>query len=279
MDQSALTTTLLASQRVNASAALWVASRSGRTRLARLWQDGSAKIRLPAPEDASLQAILINTASGLTGGDRIRWEADAGEGTDVVLTTQACEKAYRAGAGHASVAVRLSLREGARLAWLPQETIVFDGAALRRTIEADLAPGSRLLLAEAAIFGRRAMGETVNRAIFRDRWRIRRDGRLVHAEDLALGPGMAEQLGRGGVAGGGEAVASVLCVADDAEALLPEARALLGDAGGASFWSFAGSGKLLARVVDRDGYHLRKRLVPLLRLLNGGADLPKVWSI
>ncbi|TIM59883.1 MAG: urease accessory protein UreD, partial [Mesorhizobium sp.] len=49
--------------------------------------------------------------------------------------------------------------------------------------------------------------------------------------------------------------------------------------GDASVWSVKKSGKLLARLFAEDGYQLRKRLVPLVELLNGRAGLPKLWSL
>ncbi|RVD38444.1 urease accessory protein UreD, partial [Mesorhizobium sp. M4A.F.Ca.ET.020.02.1.1] len=75
------------------------------------------------------------------------------------------------------------------------------------------------------------------------------------------------------------AVATLLMVSPQAEAFLDPARAIIGDAGGASVWTVNQSGKLLARLFAEDGYRLRKRLVPLVELLNGRAGLPKLWSL
>ena len=269
----------LSTQRVDARGRLVVRQSEGRTRLARLYQDGAAKIRMPTVVADPLEAILINTAGGLTGGDRIAWQMEAEAGARVTLTTQACEKLYRSRSGRAEVAVTLRGDEGARIAWLPQETIVYDGSAFSRRLDVDLAAGAEALILEATVFGRLAMGERVDRAMFRDRWRVRREGRLVHAEDFSLGPDIDTTLGRSAVAGGAIAVATVLLVAEGAEDFLAAAREIIGEAGGASAWTVAGSGKLLARLVSKDGYLLRQRLAPLIGLLNGQAGLPKVWSI
>lgn len=266
-------------QRVAGRASLDIKAAAGRSRLARLFEEGAAKIRMPAPETDAFEAVLINTAGGLTGGDRLAWEIDVGRGASAVVTTQACEKIYRAGADRAEVGARLRIGEAGRLAWLPQETIVFDRAAFARTLEADLAAGGSLLMLESTLFGRLARGERVASGAFRDRWRVRRGGRLVHAEDFALGPDIARTLGRSAVAGGGTAVATILLIADDAERHLDAARAIAGADGGASSWPVAGTGKLLARLVAGDGYRLRQRLVPLVELLNGRAGLPKTWSL
>ncbi|MHB2266920.1 urease accessory protein UreD [Aliihoeflea sp. PC F10.4] len=265
-------------QRVRADGRLSVRKIDGRTRLHRLFQEGAAKIRFPAPESAALEAVLINTAGGLTGGDRVAWAVDAAADTALSLTTQACEKIYRADSGRAQVEVALKAATGARLSWLPQETILFDGAALSRRLDIDLAADASALILEATIFGRQAMGESVERAIFHDRWRVRRAGRLVHAEDFRIGPDVAAQLSHPAIAGGGRAVATLLFIDSRAEEMLAPARALTGEAGGVSFWNVGRTGKLLARIVAEDGYALRQRLLPLVRLLNGQAGLPKIWT-
>lgn len=268
----------LAAQRVAARGELVVGFDRGRTCLRRLHQRGAAKIRFPRLADASLEAVLINTAGGLTGGDRLDWDVEAGPAASVTLTTQACEKIYRAQSGRAEVSVRLRAGPGSRLNWLPQETIVFDRSAFSRRLDVDLAQDASALLVEATIFGRTAMGESVQRCLFRDRWRVRCGGALVHAEDFAIGPHAAQALARRAVAGGGVATATVLMISPDAETRLDAARGVVGADGDASFWTVGATGKLLARLVAGDGYALRKRLVPLLELLNRQAALPKVWS-
>ncbi len=266
-------------QRVSARGALSVRRRDGKTCLERLYQEGAAKIRLPARGDGPLEAILLNTAGGLTGGDRLAWDVEAGEDTAVTVTTQACEKVYRAEAGHAEISGKISGKAGTRIAWLPQETIVYDRSALRRRLDVELAEDAEALIVEAIIFGRRAMGETVRTAMFRDRWRVRCGDRLVHAEDFAIGPSVETTIGRQAGLGGGAAFATVLLVAPSAAARLGAVRTIVEDAGGASAWQVGSTGKLLARLVATDGYALRERLVPLVAMLNGQAGLPKTWSL
>ncbi|WP_445206963.1 urease accessory protein UreD [Aminobacter sp. Piv2-1] len=269
----------MSSQRVAATGRLEVQWRDGRSRLSRLFQEGAAKIRLPDTGAGPLEAVLINMAGGLTGDDRIAWEAAIGAKARASLTTQACEKVYRALAGRAEVDVRLSVGEGGFLGWLPQETIVFDRAAFSRRLDVDLAPGAEALIVEATIFGRSAMGERARYGTFRDRWRIRQGGRPVHAEDLAVGPDIEATLSRPASAGGRIAFATLLLVSERGEQMLEAARKIIGDDGGASFWTVGETGKLLARLCAEDGYELRKRLMPLVALLNGQAGLPRLWSL
>jgi urease accessory protein len=274
----------LATQRVKGEGGLEVGVVDGLTRIRRLYQQGAAKIRLPEKAEGPLEAVLINTAGGMTGGDRLDWSFGIGPDASAVFTTQACEKAYRASHGEATIRTRIEVAAGGRLAWLPQETILYDRSALDRRLDIDLASGATALVVESAIFGRRAMGEIVGSARYRDAWRIRMAGQLLHAENMAFSGDVAALLGRAAVTGSATAVATVLFVAPFFADHLDAVRALLGDSGSASAWTMVGdregqNGKLLARLVAKDGYDLRRRLVPVLELLNGRAGLPKVWSL
>jgi urease accessory protein len=262
-------------QRAFGSAHLAVKTGNGRTRIDTLYQEGCAKILLPEIDDRSLEAVMINTSGGLTGGDEMRWRFDVADDCRAQVTTQACERIYKASAGTTDVASILEVGERASLAWLPQETILFEGSALKRTLTVDLAETSRALIVEPVVFGRKAMGEDVQNCLFRDRWRIRREGRLIHAEDFTIGPDTASMLSRPALLGGMRTMATVLLLDADAERHFEPSREIVGTKGGVSFWS----GKLLARLVDGDAYSLRKRLVPLIELLNEKAGVPKVWSI
>ncbi len=119
-------------QRAAGAGRIAVKAEAGVTGLARLYQDGCAKIRLPTDHAArSLEAVLINTSGGLTGGDRMSWRVEAEAGAALTLTTQACEKVYRARDGRAEATVSLNAAAGARIDWLPQETILFFADDLR----------------------------------------------------------------------------------------------------------------------------------------------------
>jgi len=263
-------------QRAAGAGRIAVKAEAGGTRLARLYQDGCAKIRLPTdPAARGLEAVLINTSGGLTGGDRMGWRVEAGAGAALTVTTQACEKVYRARDGRAEVAVALNAEAGARIDWLPQETILFDGASLSRALQADLAADARLLAVEAVVLGRTAMGETVRRGALRDRWRIRRAGRLVFADDLRFEGPVSEIAALAPTLAGGRAFASLLLVADDVQRFLTPVRRAIGAAGGAS----AFDGKLFARIVAGDGLALRRALLPAIAALRDGEHPPRVWRL
>ncbi|NRQ15875.1 urease accessory protein UreD [Ensifer sesbaniae] len=253
----------------------------GQSRIAELYQEGCAKIRLPKTFDASMEAVLINSSGGLTGGDRIVWEVAAGAGTDVTVTTQACEKIYKASADTVAVATRIEVAAGARVDWLPQETILFDHASLSRSLDVELAADATFLAVEAVLLGRKAMGEVVHAGLFRDRWRVRVEGKLLHADNLALSGEIASLGQRRAVLDGASAFATLLYVGPDCEPLLPRLRSLLdGEAGaGISHFQVDGRDKLVARFVAPDGFALRKILIPIISHLRKQKTVPKVWVL
>ena len=241
----------------------------GRTILDRLHEDGCAKIRFPEPD----QAILINTAGGLTGGDDLSWSIVVPADGTVTITTQASEKIYRAiEPTVARVATRIVLGPSARLHWLPQETILFNHSAVERTFDIELSAGSSFLGVEAVVFGRAAMGEAMEHVRLHDRWRIWRDRRLVHAEDLRVDGSPKELLARAAIGAGNTAFATLLLFSEDAERFRDAVSNVVGEAGAAS----AFDGKLLARVATVDAYELRKTVIGAIAALSGGSALPKV---
>jgi urease accessory protein len=262
-------------QRARGEGRLATAVRDGRTEIATLYQDGCAKIRLPHTHDASLQAVLINTAGGLADGDAVRWSARAAAGSRLVLTTQACERVYRAlGDAPATVRTRLAAGPGARLDWLPQETILFEKARLDRQLDVELAADASFTAVEAVLLGREAMGETARGARLRDVWRIRRGGRLVHAEATRLTADPLERDGLSLLEGAG-AFATVVHIGGDAERRLAAVRALLTGRSGASV---VGE-RLVVRAVADSGLALRRIIAPVIAVLSGAGALPRLWSL
>lgn len=262
--------------RAQGSAFVSVARREARSELRGLRQSGSLKLLFPRCDRGPLQAVLVNTAGGVTGGDCFELRAEAQKDTALTLTTQAAERAYRAaGPQRGRIETRLSVAKGAQLNWLPQETILFDGCALDRRLRADLADGAGLLLVETLVFGRAAMGERVTAARFSDRIELRRAGRLLHLDAMRFDGDVAGLLDRPGIAGGAGAVSSVVLVRPDAAGHLDPIRAALPDTGGASL---VGDDMLLIRLLATDGFELRQTLVPILNRLTKNS-LPRPWMI
>ena len=249
----------------------------GRTALAGLHQSGAGRVRFPRPAgDDAPEAVLLNTAGGLTGGDRMSIEVALGAQCSATVTSAAAEKVYRALDGEAAVQVRLDVGEGAHLAWLPQPTILFDRSRLDRRTEVAISGNASFLAVETLIFGRAAMGEDVRHGACRDSWRVRRDGRLVFADTFLVDGEVASILDRGATLDGARAAAMLLWAAPDAPARLDEVRALVRDtacAAGASAWN----GLLVVRAIARDGASLQALLGPVITRLTG-RPLPRVWQ-
>lgn len=243
-----------------------------RTRLGDLRQEGSLRLLFPRPAGPALEAVALNTSGGLTGGDRLALDARAGPGARLVLTTQACERAYRAAGGYATVDVTLRAEAGARLDWLPQETILFEGSRLRRTLRLDLDPTATALLVEPVILGRLARGEALRDAAFRDRWEVRVGGRLAFADAVRLEGDVHALLDRPATGAGARALATVLLAGPGAAGHLRPLREM---AEGAA--SLVGDGLIVARLLAPDGFALRRRLLPLILALAG--RVPKVWTL
>jgi len=262
----------------------------GRTVRGRIEEEGFARVRFPRSgrRGRALEAVMINTGGGLAGGDASQSCLVAGRDAQLVVTTQAAEKIYRSDGATSRIEVELVAEASASLHWLPQSTIVFDGARVERSIVAKVATDARLLLVEPVILGRTARGERLSYGSLRDRWRVRRGGRLIYADGLQLDGDIAATLDRRATAGGWAAFATLLLVAPDAEARLDAVRGALGLAAGddgflpaelpdgldagASAWD----GMLSVRLLARDGAPLESAIRRVLGVLGVG-EVPRIW--
>jgi urease accessory protein len=251
-----------------------VHARDGVTRRGKLHESGSLRVRFPSPEAEGLSAVFVNTAGGVAGGDRFDIDITAGEDTALTLTTAAAEKIYRATDRPAELAISLRLASGAKLAWLPQETILFDRAKVSRRIDIDVADRASLLLCEMVVFGRAAMGERMMQGSFVDRWRVRLGGKLVYAETVRLEGDIGDKLARPAIGKGAAAIATALIVPGD-QALVERIREAADNFGGEVGLS-AWNGFAMARFCAQDAARLRADMVAVLSRA-GGPPLPRLW--
>jgi urease accessory protein len=264
-------------QRARGSGKIAAKYRQGQSALDRLYQQGCAKLRVPKTHSDALQGVLINSSGGLTDGDHIDWHARAGAGSHLVMTTQACERVYRSLGGPAHVATTLEIEAGARLDWLPQETILFDGSSLSRSLEVNLGGDAVFLGLEAVIIGRDAHGDAGDGAALADTWRVWREGRLVHAEATRLGAGDLKARGASSLLDGARAFGTLLYVASDAERKLGPLRTVLGPCATAGA-SLLGD-KLVLRAMAPSGYLLRKIMMPAIAALTRENTVPRLWML
>lgn len=261
-------------QRSRGEAAVRLRFGEGRARLVDLRQVGSAKVMLPRVGDIP-EIVFLNTSGGLTGGDRLAYSVALEGPLRAIATTQTAERAYRAGSGLARVDVSLHVGADGWLDWLPQETILFDAAALDRRTRIDLAPGAGCLALETVVLGRAAMGETVTKLRFRDRREIWSGQHPLHIEplslnDLSLSAGQV-------VLGGARAFASLVMVAPGLEDALGPLRTVLNEPG-VSAAASAYDGRLTLRAMAQDGWPLRKQIARALSVLRRNAVMPRVWQ-
>ncbi|MBA1156474.1 urease accessory protein UreD [Microvirga mediterraneensis] len=249
----------------------------GRTRPMRIEESGSMRIRLPKGQGSGLDAVLVNTAGGIACGDRFSVQVEVRSGATVTVATPAAEKVYRSDGPVAELVVDLKVAVEARLDWLPQETILFDRARLRRSLSVEMAENASLTLFEAVVFGREARAERIVDGLFEDRWRVRRGGRLVYADTLRLDGPIDDLLQKPVVGRGARVFATMIHAAPDAEARLDAAREHLSSvADGCDAAASAWNGLLAVRFCAMKVEALRSAAIPFL-LAFRGEPLPRVW--
>ena len=250
--------------------------REGRTRLRDLYQRDPCRVLFPAPEPGEPPlAVLLTTSGGVTDGDTLETAVEVGPRASAVATTQAAEKVYRAasGAEHCAIDVSLRLGEGAALEWLPQETIVFQGARLKRRTVADVVPGASLLACEMVVLGRAASGERFQSGLLLDSWSVRRTGKLVWTDALRV----EGETPHGAGFGAANALCTVIGVWDAPQARFEKARALLEAVEQVRAGVTMVNGVLVARLLG-EATAVREAAIGLLTTLRG-RRLPRVWHV
>lgn len=279
--------------------------RDGHTALQGLRQAGCLKARFPRPVSPGwLDVVTLNTSGGIAGGDALASSFQVQSGAKATIASQAAERFYRASHGSlpASVTTRIQVAAGGAAEWLPQETILFDRCALNRRLQIELAEDAWFLGVESLVFGRAAMGETVEQASLRDLIEVRRAGRILLHDAIRIDGAVATTLSRPAIADGARAVATLVHVSPDAEAALQPLREVLApyctplppsgrgrDAAaprvrahpptpnlqcGVSAWD----GMLVARMLVADSTSLRTAVASALQVLRSPRPLPRVWQ-
>lgn len=268
-------------QRAHGAARVTMKSRDGTAVIEGLRQEGCAKAILPRTDAPVPEVVFLNTAGGLTGGDRLLYALTLAAGLTAVATTQTAERAYAAGTGCADVEVSLAVGAGGWLDWLPQETILFDGSALDRRVTLDLGPGAGCLFLETVVLGRHAMGETVQGLRLRDQRMVTRQGVPLWSEPMALDSRAVSRAAGPAMLGGARAMATLVLVHPGAGDLLAPLRATL-DEEGVEAAASAFEGRLILRALAWDGLPLKRLTLRALATLRphlpSSGPLPRVWQ-
>ncbi|HWY60218.1 MAG TPA: urease accessory protein UreD [Terriglobales bacterium] len=242
-------------------------------------------IRIMFPRNGSRpveEAVVINTGGGVAGGDRLECSVAALPGASIAVTSQAAEKVYRALYEPAQVMTRLKAQESAKLAWLPQETIVFNRARLHRTTEIELFSGAELLALEWLVLGRAAHGEVVMGGNIVDSWRVKRDGRLIWADSFRITDEIFPHLDRKALLSNCKAIATLIYSGPQLDRRLEFLREIIASLG-CNCAATLVSGLIVVRFAAKESSDLKLALRSFLQQFelevgSGPFRVPKMWS-
>lgn len=259
------------------------ARRGQTTVLAHRAQRGPLALQKPLyPEGPSpCHAIVLHPPGGIAAGDALDIRCRLDGGAHALLTTPGAGKWYRSAGAEASQHLVVEVAEEACCEWLPQETILFDGARAVLDSEIRLAPGGRYLGWEVLVFGRSARGERLSRGSLRLATRLTEDGRVLWTERAALSGGDALFDAAPGFAG--RAVSATLLAAglDCPDDLLAALRAACATQPACGVTRLPRM--VLARCLGDSAEAVRAQLLRLWSLLRptfAGRDAvpPRIWA-
>lgn len=263
-------------QRATGRIILNVVSKSGQTICDNIHQSGAARVRFPLGLDHTPEAVLINTSGGMTDGDQFTVNVNVKEDAQIRVTSQANEKIYRSRGDYSIIDTKIEVANKAKLHWLPQETIIFNGGRLRRKADIDLHKGSELIAVEAIILGRSAMNETVLKGEIQEEWCVKLDNKLHFIDRTHLGPNIHSTFKALSIGQGFGALATILIFGENSTIWVRKLKELEG--GDDAFIGVSELGQLsLLRVLSRDGASLRETLLSVLNIINPQI-IPRVWA-
>jgi len=197
-------------QRANGFGRLVLGGSKKETRIIDVSQRSPIRIIFPRTVTGPTETVLLNTAGGLAGGDRLQYRVTALAEASVAVTSQAAEKVYRALNEPAHITTTLRVCSMASLAWLPQETIVFNGGGVIRKTEVEVSSGAELLALEWLVLGRAARGEQMTNGHVTDSWRVTKDGRLIWADSFRATKETFPYLGRKALLSDSKAIGTLI---------------------------------------------------------------------
>lgn len=184
----------------------------GQSGLVRLHEAGGYRVKFPKNEHLQ-EAVLVNTAGGLVGGDTldIHVKADA----PLMVSTTGAEKIY--GGDLSRLTTKLEITD--TLYWLPLETILYNNSQFKRVTDIHLNNNAKLIFAEMMVFGRLASGEVINNASFKDIRHIYRENKLIYVENTFFEGDLHNKLNMKAIGNGARAIATLISTEGSLEAL------------------------------------------------------------
>jgi urease accessory protein len=270
-------------QRAEGSGRIVLGGSDKGTRIMDVFQQSPIRIMFPrAGGGAVEEVVLVNTAGGVAGGDRLECAVTALANASIAVTSQAAEKVYRALNEPARIATKLEACEGAKLAWLPQETIVFNWGRVSRETEIELSSGAELLALEWLVLGRAAHGEQMVGGYIADSWRVKKDGRLIWADSFRVTDEIFPHLPRRALLSNCKAVGTLIYFGPYLDARLQFSRDVALSLECQCAATSIG-GLIIVRFAAKVSYDLRVALHNFLEQFSrelgpGPFRVPKMWS-
>jgi urease accessory protein len=270
-------------QRAEGSCRIVLGSSERGTRVMDVYQRSPIRVLFPRTAGTQVQeAVLVNTSGGIAGGDRLESSVTAMDNASIAVTTQAAEKVYRAINESAHITTILRARDAAKLAWLPQETIVFNRARVCRRTQIEVSSGSELLALEWLVLGRAAHGEKISAGDIMDSWRVRKDGRLVWADSFRATDEVFSHLSRKALLSDCTSLATLLYFGPDLKERLQFIRDLASSLECQCAATLVG-GLMVVRFAAKVSCDLRSALRNVLQqfgnqIAPGPFRVPKMWS-
>ena len=264
-------------QRSHGAARLAFANRDNRNSIVERYASAPVRILTPSVQGGIPEAVLANTSGGIAGGDTSHIDILVAQNAQALVTGQAAEKIYRSIDMPASIRTVIKIEDGSTLEYLPQESILFDGAKLNRAVNISLGARSCLLLSEMFVLGRWAMNEDFTRGIFLDRWSIDVAGQPIWREGLRVEGGLSSLSSSLGFANA-RALATIFYAGANAAEVVGLARDVIGPMGGATIVR----GMLVVRMLGNEAGMLKQQLGEIISIIRAAAlgrpaEVPRVW--
>ena len=233
------------------------------------------------PEGKVCHTVILHTAGGIVGGDRLALEIALQPQAHALITTAAAAKIYRSNSASAEQITQIQVGEKACLEWLPQETIAFAAANYRQTTRIDLAVGALWLGWEMTRLGRSARGERFDAGEWRSRTEVWQQGKPLWIDPQQVQGGSTMLDSPHGLSGY-PVVGSFACIGQPIAAELIEAARQewsgTGEVGVTSLMQ-----GMLCRYRGHSTLEMRRWFIRVwntarLHLLDRPACLPRVWQ-